>query len=142
MFSPYNLAEVKIKSPTLTTTGCGPTNINGLLFFEKIDGNDNKLYRVYHVINKSVCLSSNKEHSGKVNSYKINLPDGDYIIRKLTPIECERLQTVPDNYTKIGFDGNTNVSISNSARYKALGNGWTVDVISYLFGFLKNEVSQ
>ena len=43
--------------------------------------------------------------------------------RKLTPIECERLQTVPDNYT----DG-----VSNTQRYKMLGNGWTVDVISHI----------
>lgn len=43
--------------------------------------------------------------------------------RKLTPIECERLQTVPDNYTN---------HVSNSQRYKMLGNGWTVDVISHI----------
>ncbi len=48
-------------------------------------------------------------------------------IRKLTPIECERLQTVPDNYSAI---------VSNSQRYKMLGNGWTVDVISHIFGGL------
>lgn len=44
--------------------------------------------------------------------------------RKLTPLECERLQTVPDNYT----DG-----VSNSQRYKMLGNGWTIDVIAHIF---------
>ena len=44
--------------------------------------------------------------------------------RKLTPIECERLQTVPDNYTN---------HTSNSQRYKMLGNGWTVDVIAHIF---------
>lgn len=44
--------------------------------------------------------------------------------RKLTPIECERLQTLPDNYTQ---------SVSNTQRYKMLGNGWTVDVIAHLF---------
>ena len=44
--------------------------------------------------------------------------------RKLTPIECERLQTVPDNYTN---------HVSNTQRYKMLGNGWTVDVISHIF---------
>lgn len=44
--------------------------------------------------------------------------------RKLTPVECERLQTVPDNYT----DG-----VSNTQRYKMLGNGWTVDVIAHIF---------
>ena len=52
----------------------------------------------------------------------------DNFIRKLTPIECERLQTVPDNYTAI---------VSNSQRYKMLGNGWTVDVIAHIFGGLK-----
>ncbi len=46
--------------------------------------------------------------------------------RRLTPVECERLQNVPDNYTE---------GVSASARYKALGNGWTVDVIAHI---LKN----
>ena len=46
--------------------------------------------------------------------------------RKLTPMECERLQTVPDGYTE---------GVSNTQRYKMLGNGWTVDVISHI---LKN----
>jgi len=52
--------------------------------------------------------------------------DGDYA-RKLTPIECERLQTVPDNYTNC---------VSDTQRYKMLGNGWTVDVIAHIFGGL------
>lgn len=51
-------------------------------------------------------------------------------IRKLTPIECERLQTVPDNYSAI---------VSDSQRYKMLGNGWTVDVIAHIFNGLLNE---
>ena len=50
--------------------------------------------------------------------------------RKLTPIECERLQTVPDNYT---------AAASNSQRYKMLGNGWTVDVIAHLFRGMNDE---
>jgi len=50
------------------------------------------------------------------------------MVRKLTPIECERLQTLLDNYTK---------SISDTQRYKALGNGWTVDVIFHIFEGLK-----
>jgi DNA-cytosine methyltransferase len=48
-------------------------------------------------------------------------------IRRLTPVECERLQTVPDNYTNY---------VSDSQRYKMLGNGWTVDVIAYIFQYL------
>ena len=50
----------------------------------------------------------------------------DLTWRKLTPLECERLQTVPDNYTN---------HVSNTQRYKMLGNGWTVEVIKHI---LKN----
>ena len=51
-------------------------------------------------------------------------------IRKLTPIECERLQTVPDNYTS---------TVSDSQRYRMLGNGWTIDVIAHIFQSLKDN---
>jgi DNA (cytosine-5)-methyltransferase 3A len=51
-------------------------------------------------------------------------------IRRLTPIECERLQTVADNYT---------AHVSDSQRYKMLGNGWTVDVICHIFNYLNYE---
>ena len=54
-----------------------------------------------------------------------NIYNGVYY-RKLTPVECERLQTVPDNYTN---------HVSKTQRYKMLGNGWTVDVICHI---LKN----
>jgi site-specific DNA-cytosine methylase len=50
----------------------------------------------------------------------------DLTWRKLTPLECERLQTVPDNYTN---------HVSNTQRYKMLGNGWTIEVIAHI---LKN----
>lgn len=57
---------------------------------------------------------------------------GSIVIRKLTPVECERLQTVPDEYTSMGnFDGNAK-KISNTQRYKMLGNGFTVDVIAHI----------
>ncbi len=48
--------------------------------------------------------------------------------RKLTPLECERLQTVDDNYTE---------GVSNTQRYKMLGNGWTIDVISHILNHIK-----
>jgi DNA (cytosine-5)-methyltransferase 3A len=54
-------------------------------------------------------------------------------IRKLTPIECERLQTVPDNYTDC---------VSDTQRYKMLGNGWTVDVIAHIFKNLKKRTNE
>ena len=93
--------------------------------------------RVYSVQGKSVSLMANGGgRGGKVGLYKVDLPDGDYIIRKLTPVEAERCQTLPDNYTAFGVDdsGKT-VNISNTQRYKCIGNGWTVDVIAYILGF-------
>ena len=85
--------------------------------------------RVYSVRGKSVVLNANGGgQGGKTGLYKIDLPDGEYLIRKLTPLECERLQTLPDNYTE---------GVSNTQRYKAIGNGWTVDVIAHIFSFLR-----
>lgn len=54
-------------------------------------------------------------------------------LRCITPLECERLQTVPDNYTDC---------VSNAQRYLMLGNGWTVDVIAHIFsGLPKRRVT-
>lgn len=81
---------------------------------------------------KAHCLDANYFKGGNLKSYfekhrrqlVFSAEDcaGEY--RKLTPIECERLQTVPDNYTE---------GVSNTQRYKMLGNGWTVDVIAHIF---------
>lgn len=75
---------------------------------------------------KMNCLTATysiKEHS---------LIDEVLHYRKLTPIECERLQTLPDNYTE---------GVSNTQRYKMLGNGWTVAVIKHLFERMINKES-
>ena len=56
--------------------------------------------------------------------------------RELTSIECERLQTIDDNYTLA--DGN----ISNTNRYKMLGNGWTIDVIAHIFKNLPSNLDE
>ena len=52
------------------------------------------------------------------------IPADEFFFRYITPLECERLQTVPDNYTSC---------VSNTQRYRMLGNGWTVDVIAHIF---------
>lgn len=78
--------------------------------------------KTYTVKDKQVVI--------RETAYKIDLPDGDYTIRKLSPTECERLQTLPDNYTE---------GISNTQRYKCIGNGWTVDVIAHIFSFIPKE---
>ena len=59
---------------------------------------------------------------------KDNLLTSNSNIRRLTPIECERLQTVKDNYT---------AHVSDSQRYRMLGNGWTIDVIVHILSYLK-----
>ena len=82
----------------------------------------NKSAPIYEVKNGLITI--------KGKQYPIKLADGFYIIRKLTPIECERLQTLPDNYT---------AAVSNTQRYKGLGNGWTAEVIIHILdGALKD----
>ncbi len=80
---------------------------------------------------KCNCLTTTNQYFQYIG--KIDLPDGEYIARKLTPIECERLQTLPDNYTDC---------ISDTQRYKSIGNGWTVDVITHIFkGLIKDSIT-
>ena len=74
--------------------------------------------RVYHPKGKAPSLCA---ASGGNLEPKVCLSEKKY--RKLTPLECERLQTVPDNYT---------AHVSNTQRYKMLGNGFTVDVIAHI----------
>jgi DNA-cytosine methyltransferase len=80
---------------------------------------------VFHHLGIMGCLSAST-HGAARHLTKTFLPNGK--IRRLTEIECERLQGVPDNYTQ---------HIASSNRYEMIGNGWTVDVIAYIFGGLK-----
>jgi len=66
---------------------------------------------------KHYTLCKNEPHGIKYNNN----------IRRLTPLECERLQTVKDNYTAF---------VSDTQRYRMLGNGWTVDVVAYILGYI------
>ena len=82
--------------------------------------------RVYSIEGKSVTLKANGGGRGaKAGLYLI---DGK--VRKPTPIECERLQTLPDNYT---------ACLSDNERRKVIGNGWTVDVIAHIFSYFPDE---
>jgi DNA (cytosine-5)-methyltransferase 3A len=80
-----------------------------------ISGADGKTYTVYEVKDGQITI--------KGKQYPIKLADGFYIIRKLTVIECKRLQTVPEWYE---------FPVSDTQAYKMLGNGWTVEVIVHL----------
>jgi len=76
----------------------------------------------------AICAGTHGYANGYVETkpIKVGMNIENLSWRKLTPLECERLQTVPDNYT---------ASVSNTQRYKMLGNGWTVEVIAHI---LKN----
>lgn len=78
---------------------------------------------LYHITNGQIEVNG--------STYPINLPDGYYYIRKLTPMECERLQTLPDHYTDC---------VSNAQRYKGLGNGWTAEVIIHILNGVLHDV--
>jgi len=125
------------KSNTLTTAPtdsvvCAPVRVG-------IIGKGGQGSRIYSVHGKTVTLMAEGGGRGaKTGLYKVDLPDGDYIIRKLTPVEAERCQTLPDNYTALGIDDNgKEVKISNTQRYKAVGNGWTVDVITHILKYME-----
>jgi DNA (cytosine-5)-methyltransferase 3A len=72
------------------------------------------------------------QKSGTLTSVtKDNLVVGDEDVRKLTPIECERLQSLPDDYT---------AGISNTQRYKCLGNAFNVEVVKWIISFLPSDI--
>lgn len=82
-----------------------------------LSGNES-VKRVYHASGKAPTLTT---MGGGHREPKVYVEPMQY--RKLTPLECERLQTVPEGYTE---------GVSNTQRYKMLGNGWTVDVVSHI----------
>jgi DNA-cytosine methyltransferase len=125
------------KSPTLTTMGGGhrePKVSMGRVVNRRLDENgvrkDNQMELPFtpkvevRQDDKSNCLTTVQKDNVVVCDKE------QYTYRKLTPLECERLQTVPDNYTNY---------VSNTQRYKMLGNGFTVEVIAFLLTNLKGE---
>lgn len=75
----------------------------------------------------SASRTTEREYFKKQQGTMVKTNDG-ISLRKLTPVECERLQTWPNNYTE---------GVSNTQRYKIIGNGWTADVIAHIFSFMR-----
>ena len=123
------------KSPTLTTMGGGhrepkvmidKTKPNQINPSKKAGGKQPYMQdRVFAQQGKAHALTATFANRTNVGLTKDTTQDVYW--RKLTPVECSRLQTVPDNYC----DG-----VSNSQKYKMLGNGWTVDVICHILSHL------
>jgi DNA (cytosine-5)-methyltransferase 3A len=122
------------KSPTIRTSA-GGGHIPSLLLSDKALEYMNRKTRngrthwdFAHYSN----ASHTKSRAVVANFYKgvpYNVLKQNDLARKFHPIECERLQTLPDNYTE---------GVSNTQRYKMIGNGWTVDVIVHILKGIKN----
>tara|TARA_R100000458_G_scaffold30869_1_gene28292 strand:- start:202 stop:1380 length:1179 start_codon:yes stop_codon:yes gene_type:complete len=125
------------KAPTLTTMGGGhrePKISMGRVINRRLDENgvrkDNQMELPFTTKvevredDKSNCLTTVEKDNVVVNR-------DEYLWRKLTPLECERLQTMPDNYTN---------HVSKTQRYKMIGNGWTIDVIAHILNQIKGDL--
>ena len=91
-------------------------------------------------ISRPLTATMHKMHRSDTDNYISTeyKPIGKTNIRRLTPLECERLQTLPDNYTKYGIVNGHIKNISDTRRYMVIGNGWTVDVIAHILKGIKN----
>lgn len=88
------------------------------------------------------CIINDSEKSIVLTTRQVRSWNGNLVrhsdgIRFVNPIECERLQTIPDNYTLVKHPYYKNRMMSKTQRYKMLGNGWTVDVIAHIFGGIR-----
>ena len=90
-----------------------------------------KLPEKSQTIKAQYYKSSKANFERKGTFHATGVQSKDLTWRKLTPVECERLQTVPDNYTN---------HVSNTQRYKMLGNGWTIEVIAHILKKIEIDI--
>lgn len=114
--------SVNGKAITLAAGSGGMGSHTGLYAIPIEEGKAQKIYEV-----KDGLINING------NDFPIKLQDGLYAIRKLTVTEAARLQTMPDDYCQ---------AVSDTQAYKALGNGWTAEVIIYLLSYALKDISK
>jgi len=116
------------------------TGSSQVVFTERRTEEARRIRREYQQVHKrDFCPRRAKElvprTDGKCNCLTTSLTKEHMLLdelrnfRNLTPVECERLQTLPDGYTECE-------GVSSTQRYKMIGNGWTVDVISHILSFI------
>lgn len=119
------------KTPTMSSSKW--VNNNHLFEMIRKNGDEKTFIKVSKKLRrkpdqaKASCLTGGGKAVGDHSAMDYILYD-DFSFRRFTPIECERLQTLDDNYTE---------GVSNTQRYKMIGNGWTVDVIAHILKGLK-----
>ena len=97
-----------------------------------INGKTSQSYRVYSIYGKSPTV--NAKDTGSEAKFLL----ADLRVIRLNPIECERLQTLPDNYTAYSRDKDSNIyRVSNTSRCRTIGNTWTLEVIKHFFKNIK-----
>lgn len=141
----YRIYDINGKTVSINANGGGCGANTGLYMISTNKPNllgykgkcKSQSQKIYGINGKTPTITRAKGDASSMGLYKIELPDGNFIVRKLTPIEVERAFTIPDNYTKYGkFKDGSIKHISNTQRYKMLGNGFVVDVL--VEGLLKN----
>ena len=122
------------KSPTVNTCQGGnrePKVAIGAYRARSVDENGNRVDWKETKPKQMLEVRKDNKSNSLSSVQKDNVLTKDQVYwRKLTPLECERLQTVPDNYTN---------HVSNTQRYKMLGNGWTIEVIAHIFKNMEVE---
>lgn len=121
-----NVYDINHKAPCVTTNKGEGSKI--YIDDDRFESNKRMLKQFRKLDEKSRALLASMWKGSQSNGMT-NVHDS-VGYRKLTPIECERLQTVPDNYTE---------GVSNTQRYKMLGNGWTVDVIAHILKHIPDQ---
>lgn len=109
-------------SPTLTSaSGMGGGHIPVISYHQGPSCNQEAFDGDFHIVSKSVK---------------------NFVVRRLTPLECERLQGFPDNYTKIPYRGKPAEECPDGPRYKALGNSWAVPVVQWIGARIMQVLNQ
>lgn len=114
------------KAPTLTTMGGGHREPKIL----QVNPGKSAGGKQPHMQDRVFSVNGVSHALTKSFASSTNIETSDLKWRKLTVLECKRLQTVPDDYK---------MNVSNSQAYKMLGNGWTVDVIAHIFKGIKDD---
>lgn len=117
------------KSPTLSANAWEQNNL--VIEMKEESVKQINTSRVYDTDEQATELMEN--HGGRTINVLVEGDATETRIRRLTPTECARLQTIPDWYKWV---------VSETQQYKMLGNGWTVEVIKHIFSFLPDALKK
>jgi len=112
-------SDERIEKTKINTKNYIKWDVSGKGYYSQQD-------RAYFKNGKMCCVPKSQVKS------KINVVESDGVYRRLSPIEAERLQTLPDNYTLCS-------RVSTTKRYEMIGDGWTVDVIAHILSFIPKQ---